>query len=74
MNKSVLRKINEVMAAKYFSLIVNSTPDITKFDQLTIAIRYVNLDGTPVEGFLCFIPSVGHKSEEMEVAILMKLI
>ncbi|KAL4083473.1 hypothetical protein QTP88_028789 [Uroleucon formosanum] len=50
MNKSVLCDIvNEVTAAKYFSLIVDSTPDITKLDQLTIAIRYVNLDGTAVE-------------------------
>ncbi|KAL4084944.1 hypothetical protein QTP88_027810 [Uroleucon formosanum] len=74
MNKYVLRNIvNEVTVAKYFSLIVDSTPDITKFDQLTIAIRYVNLDGTAVERFLCFIPSVGHKSKEMEVAILTKL-
>ncbi|KAL4132815.1 hypothetical protein QTP88_009907 [Uroleucon formosanum] len=74
MNKYVLRNIvNEVTVAKYFSLIVDSTPDITKFDQLTIAIRYVNLDGTAVERFLCFIPSVGHESKEMEVAILTKL-
>uniref|UniRef100_A0A2H8TGB8 Zinc finger MYM-type protein 1 n=1 Tax=Melanaphis sacchari TaxID=742174 RepID=A0A2H8TGB8_9HEMI len=74
MNKYVLNNIvNEVTVAKYFSLIVDSTPDITKFDQLTIAIRYVNLDGTAVERFLCFIPSVGHKSKEMEVAILTKL-
>jgi hypothetical protein len=74
MNKSVLRKIvNEVTAAKYFSLIVDSTLDITNFDQLTIAIKYINLDGTALERILCFIPSVGHKSEEMEVAILTKL-
>ncbi|XP_026819360.1 zinc finger MYM-type protein 1-like [Rhopalosiphum maidis] len=73
-NKSVLHKIvNEITSAKYFSLIVDSTPDITKFDQLTIAVRYVNLGRTAVERFLCFIPSVGHKSKEMEVAILTKL-
>ncbi|XP_060845960.1 zinc finger MYM-type protein 1-like [Rhopalosiphum padi] len=74
MNKSVLHKIvNEITSAKYFSLIVDSTPDITKFDQLTIAVRYVNLGGTAVEQFFCFIPSVGHKSKEMEVSILTKL-
>ncbi|KAL4090352.1 hypothetical protein QTP88_025209 [Uroleucon formosanum] len=74
MNKSVLCNIvNKVTIAKYFSLIVDSTPDITKLDQLKIAIRYVNLDGTAVERFLCFIPSVGHKSKDIEVAILTKL-
>ncbi|KAL4111884.1 hypothetical protein QTP88_015760 [Uroleucon formosanum] len=73
-NKSVLCNIvNEVTAAKYFSLIVDSTLNITKLDQLTITIRYVNLDETAVERFLFFIPSVGHKSKEMEVAILTKL-
>ena len=75
MNNTGLRNIiNEVTATKYFLLIVKSTLDITKFDQLTIAIRYVNLDGITVERFLCFIPSVGYKSKEMKVAIRTKLI
>ncbi|XP_060846075.1 zinc finger MYM-type protein 1-like [Rhopalosiphum padi] len=40
MNKSsVLHKIvNEITSAKYFSLIVDSTPDITKFDQLRLLL------------------------------------
>lgn len=74
MNKSVLQIIvDEITSAKYFSLIVDSTPDVTKVNQLTVAVRYVNSNGIAVERFLCFIPSVGHKSKEMEVAILTKL-
>lgn len=75
MNKSVLQIIvKELSFAKYFSLIVDSSSDISKCDQLTIAVRYVNSDGAAVERFLCFIPSVGHKSQEIEFSILKKLI
>jgi len=49
---------------------VDSTPDISKVDQLTIAIRYILPDGSPVERFLGFVPSVGHKAKDMELAIL----
>lgn len=75
MNKCLLQIIlNELASIKYFSLIVDSTPKITKCDQLTIAVRFIISDGAAVERFLCFIPPVGHKSQEMEVAILAKLI
>lgn len=68
-NQSVLQIIdNEQKFTKYFSIIVDSTPDMTKWDLLTVSVRYVNLDGTTVERFLCFIPLVGHKSKETEFA------
>ena len=42
----------------YFSVSVDSTPDITHSDQLTIIIRYVHMmDHQPVERFLTFIIS-----------------
>lgn len=46
MNNLVLKKIvAEIIEAKYFSVIVDSTPDISKQDKLTVVIRYIKLDG-----------------------------
>lgn len=58
-----------VRAAKYFSIIVDSTPDISHVDQLSIVMRYVQECGTPTEVFLTFVPNTGHKSEELYTAI-----
>ncbi|KAL4126023.1 hypothetical protein QTP88_010255 [Uroleucon formosanum] len=73
MGEAVIKEIvNQIQSRKYFSIIVDSTPDITKIDQLTIAIRYVMSDGFPIERFIGFLPSVGHKGEDMEKAIIIK--
>ena len=40
---------------KYYSINTNSTPDIAHIDHLSIVIRYVRIDGQPVERFLAFI-------------------
>lgn len=69
MTKTVLENIvQETITSKYFSIIIDSTPDISKVDQLTVAIRYILPDGSPVERFLGFLPSVGHKAKDMELA------
>lgn len=62
--------VAEIKAAKYFSLVIDSTPDISHVDQLSIIIRYVPENGLPVERFLCFLPNVGHKSEELFHAVM----
>jgi len=72
-NTVVDKIIEQVKTRKYFSLIIDSTPDISKTDQLTIALRYVMLDGTPVERFIGFLPSVGHKGKDMTKAVIEKL-
>lgn len=64
--------INEVKLAKYFSISVDSTPDISHVDQLTFIIRYVK-DCAPVERFLEFIPIKDHKSEYLAETILIFL-
>ncbi|KAL4107521.1 hypothetical protein QTP88_017858 [Uroleucon formosanum] len=69
----ILEKIvSEIKERKYFSLIVDSTSDITTHDQLTIAVWYITKEGKPVERFLGFMSSVGHKGSDMELAILKK--
>ena len=34
--------VDEIKRRKYFSIIVDSTPDITHIDQLSFIVRYVN--------------------------------
>ncbi|XP_025423428.1 zinc finger MYM-type protein 1-like [Sipha flava] len=62
--------LKELKAAKYYSLIVDSTPDIANVDQLVIALRYVLPSGVPAERFLIFIPNSGHKSKEMSNVVM----
>ncbi|XP_026482761.1 zinc finger MYM-type protein 1-like [Ctenocephalides felis] len=70
----VLKHITkEVQSAKYFGVIVDSTPDIAHVDQLTIIIRYVRNNGEIVERFLEFIPNTGHKAQDIEDALLKSL-
>lgn len=74
MGDKVLKQIrDEIKKVKYFSLIIDSTPDIAHIDQLTLVIRYVLDSGKPCERFLKFLPSVGHKAEEMFSAITSEL-
>lgn len=50
MNEKVVSVIVEVLKKKkYYALSVDSTPDITHSDQLTLIFRYVLSDGSPVE-------------------------
>ncbi|KAK9679870.1 protein of unknown function (DUF4371) [Popillia japonica] len=74
MGENILKKIlMEVLTAKYFSLIIDSTPDISHVDKLTIVIRYVLPHGSPVERFLNFISNTGHKSEQVTNAVTSTL-
>lgn len=57
--------VKEIKHAKYFSISVDSTPDISHVDQLSFIVRYVSEDGCPVERFLKFIPNCGHKAEDL---------
>lgn len=71
MGKKVLDSIiKEVHKAKYFSIILDSTPDLSNTDQLCFVIRYVSSDCEPVERFLTFLPIHSHKSEHIEQTVL----
>lgn len=70
MGKQVLKKmINEVKFAKYFTISVDSTPELSRVDQLTFIILSVK-DRVHVERFLKFIPLKGHASENLAETIL----
>ncbi|XP_063918635.1 zinc finger MYM-type protein 1-like [Zophobas morio] len=59
--------VKETKEAKYYSIIVDSTPDISHVDQLTFIVRYVKNDGSAVERFLTFIENPGHKAESSQL-------
>jgi len=53
MGRKVVSKIvSEIKVAKYYSISVDSTPDISHVDQLTFIVRYVTQNGRPVERFI----------------------
>ena len=56
--------ISEIKQAKYYSVSVDSTPDITNVDHLTIIFWYVLPDGS-VERFIKFIPIRGHTGHQL---------
>ena len=61
--------ITEIKDAKYYSVSVDSTPDISHTDQLTLIFRYVLSDG-PIERFVKFIPIHGHSGESLAKTLL----
>ena len=72
MAKEVTTSIaNEIKKSKYYSISVDSTPDVTHVDQSTFIIRYVLDDGTIAERFLKFVESGGqHDAESITNHIL----
>ena len=53
--------IAEIKKAKYYSISKDSTPHVAHIDQLSIVMRYVRIDGQPVEHFLAFIDIEKHE-------------
>lgn len=62
--------IKEIKSAKYFSIVIDSTSDISHTDQLAYVILYIRDDGFPVERFMRFLPNIGHKFETIKTAVL----
>ncbi|KAL4144135.1 hypothetical protein QTP88_006361 [Uroleucon formosanum] len=60
----------ELKNAKYYSIIIDSTPDVSHNDQLCFVIRHCLDNGTPIERFLLFIENVSHKSKELTETVL----
>lgn len=60
---------SEIKDAKYWALIVDSTPDVSHVDQLSIIFRYY-LNSHVYERFFCFIPIHSHKGKSMKEVLL----
>lgn len=66
--------INEINQARYFALIIDSTPDASHSDQLAVVLRYVSLtDACATERLVKLLPRISHKSEGLEEATLSLL-
>lgn len=61
--------VAEVRRAKYYSISVDSTLDVSHTDQLCLTIRYVLPEG-PVERFLTFVPLLNHTGKEIADVVL----
>uniref|UniRef100_A0A3B4ULL1 DUF4371 domain-containing protein n=1 Tax=Seriola dumerili TaxID=41447 RepID=A0A3B4ULL1_SERDU len=55
----------ELQQAKYFSIIVDSTPDMSHVDQLTFVFRFVSEKGRVVERFITFEPIHSHTGSSL---------
>lgn len=71
MGKRVVEEIvAQVIAAKYYSIIVDSSPDIAHNDQLSCVLRYVNKDGLAEERFVEFVTNPGHGGQDLADAVI----
>ena len=61
--------VKELKKCKFYSVSLDSTPDITKIDQLTLIVRYVLPTG-PVERYLTFLNMNDHTGEELAQSLL----
>jgi len=65
MGNQVLNEIiSRIKLSKYYSVCLDSTADEGHVDQLTETFRYMQYD-TRVEGFVKFLPNLGHKYQDM---------
>ena len=61
--------ITEIKKAKYWGIIVDSTPDISHVDQLSVIFRYY-LNGHVYERFFCFLQIKSHDGKSLITDIL----
>ncbi|CAI6371989.1 unnamed protein product [Macrosiphum euphorbiae] len=68
-DKVLTEIVSRIKKSKYYSVSVDSTPDESHTDQLTIVVRYME-GSTPKERFLTFLPNCGHTGEATANALL----
>ena len=64
--------ICELKNSKYYTISMDSTPDILNVDQLTLIVRYVLPTG-PVEKFIKFLDMDSHNAEHLQDRLLTLL-
>lgn len=63
--------LKDLKKAGYFSLSVDSTPDLSHVDQLAVIVRYVSPDdGFPIERFLTFLQLNDHSGKNIANVVL----
>ena len=69
--------LEEIRTTKYFSILLDSTPDVSHIDQMTFIARNVKIDSNNEvqikESFLNFFPLQGKNADEITKSILNKL-
>ena len=69
--------LEEIKAAKYFSILLDSTPDVSHIDQTTFIVIYVKVDNNNEvqikKSFLNFFPLHGKNADEIIESILNEL-
>ena len=68
-HKVLLFNVDEIQKAKYYSVSIDSTPNLLQVDQLSVTVRYVN-KGEPIERFLTFIKLESHTGIGLSNALL----
>ena len=58
-------------AAKFYSVIIDSTIDIGRVDQFSLSLRYVTSEGNAVERFIMVAELPGASAEEFYKLLLV---
>ena len=68
--------LEEIKAAKYFSILLDSTPEVSHIDQMVLIGRYVKFDSREVQikkSFLNFFPLHRKNADKITKSILDEL-
>ena len=68
--------LEEIKAANYFSILLDSTPDVSHIDQMALIVRYVKVDSSKVQikkSFLNFFPRHGKNADKIIKSIFDEL-
>ncbi|XP_046619690.1 zinc finger MYM-type protein 1-like [Neodiprion virginianus] len=68
-DKVLTEIVSRIKKSKYYSVSVDSTPDESHIDQLTIVVRYME-GSMPKERFLTFLPNCDHSGKATANALL----
>jgi hypothetical protein len=65
---------DEIKNAKYFSITVDSTPDVSHVDQLLVILRYMKPDRQIIEHFIFFFTPIKFHTTEHLTKIFLEMI
>ena len=68
--------IDEIKEAKYFAIMLDSTPDVSHIDQMSLVIRFVRMTSNDVEikeSFVNFFPLHGKTAADITNSVLQDL-